>query len=51
MKKTGKDKPAIRPDKKVCDACSNHGICGAEAGMMNYECPRMVEIVNKKNKV
>ena len=41
MKKARKDKPAIRPDKKVCDACSNHGACCAEVGFINYKCPKM----------
>lgn len=42
MKKNNdKDHPAIRPDQKTCNACEYHDICLAEAGHMNYRCPKM----------
>ena len=43
MHKLRQDKPAIKPNKQICDTCENHGICPAEIGQMNYRCPKINE--------
>ncbi len=41
MHKPLQNKYAIKPSKQVCEKCENHEICLAEAGHMNYKCPKM----------